>query len=426
MKALKFLRNLFILGAVAAIIYGFGYSFRLDTGNNATFKDNIKNGIERIKDIPESFSIDKILDSIPRITIVKIREGEYLLFTGKLTPEEIKERISDLIGSNKAGKSEPIGAIKPIERVHVNENFSLSQIKSPNDRAVNDPGYKIQWAISYTESNKAWRLVKQKREVRVAVLDTGVDYTHPDLKNRVLKSKGYDFVNNDNDPMDDHGHGTHVAGIIAAEANNRKGISGIAGPLDVRIIPVKVLNSKGEGRSDIIAHGIRYAVDSGADIINLSLGTRGKTRDISNAIKYARNKGVFVVAAAGNDNMDADNFSPTGDNGVYAVSAITPAYKKAPFSNYGDRIQGAAPGIKIVSTVPQGGYEAWDGTSMSAPVVSGVAAIIKANTPELTPDQIEKLLNETAVDIMTKGKDPYTGYGLVDAYRAVKKLNGIN
>ncbi|NRV92409.1 S8 family peptidase [Clostridium beijerinckii] len=264
---------------------------------------------------------------------------------------------------------------------------------------------------------------KTKREIKVAVLDTGVDYTHPDLKNRVLKSKGYNFVDNNSDTMDDNGHGTHVSGIIAANANDNIGIAGINGTLDVKIIPIKVLNSNGEGEVNDIVRGIKYAADNGADIINLSFGANEKSKSIAEAISYAKSKGAFVVAAAGNDNEDSDNISPAGD-GAFTVAAMSYNYKKASFSDYGNCIKVSAPGVEILSTVP-GGYEAWDGTSMAAPVATGIAAMVKAEDPNLSPSQIEDVLDSTTKDIMSKGKDKQSGYGLIDAYNAIKKVKQL-
>lgn len=316
----------------------------------------------------------------------------------------------------------PIEIVKPIEKKPVNKVPDASEVTLNTDSSVNDPGYKYQWAISAANVNKAWSLIDQKREIKVAVLDTGIDYTHVDLKNRVLTDLGYNFVDNSKNIMDDNGHGTHVSGIIAAEANNNQGITGIAGELDVKLIPVKVLDKDGIGEAEKIAQGIRYAADNGADIINLSFGTIDESEEIISALKYAKEKGIFIVAASGNDNSNADLYLPAGyDEGVYTVSAITPEYTKASFSNYGTSIDAAAPGVKIISTVP-GGYAVWDGTSMAAPLVSGVAALVKAQNPDLTPDEIAEILDNTSTDILTQGKDLQSGYGIINAYKAIRQV----
>ena len=345
--------------------------------------------------------------------------GGYIIVIGNVSHDDIINQIQD-IENNEEEPPKNVETIEPIDRTTVADDFSLKNIDQNNNVNVDDPGYKYQWYIPYTKSDKAWSLVNQKREVKVAVLDTGVDYTHPDLKNKVLVDEGYNFVNNNYNVMDYDGHGTHISGIIAAEANNSIGLAGVTGNLDVKILPVKVLDQDGEGDTISVVKGILYAVDSGADIINLSLGIRTKVELIAQAIEYAKSKGVFVVTASGNDNENSDNFSPAGDGG-YTVAAMNYNYKKAYFSDYGNSVKAAAPGVKILSTVP-GGYEAWDGTSMAAPVVSGIAAMLKAEKPDLTPDQLENILNSTATDIMYQGRDQETGYGLVNAYEAVNKV----
>ncbi len=401
-----------------------GCSSAYATGEQKLSSDKQKS-VKKIVQASNKFDENSIKASIPDAEVMKLREGRYAIISNKLSEDEIQKRLSKLKGIKKIEKPKNIGIVKPIGKVPVKNNFNVSNSVTNKDKILNDPGYKSQWDISYTESNKAWKLINQKKQIKVAVLDTGVDYKHVDLKNRVLKDLGYDFINNDSNPIDDNSHGTHVAGIIAAEANNKEGIAGIVGKLDVKIIPIKVLDANGQGQADIIAKGIEYAADKGADIINLSFGCSEKSIDIQNAIQYARNKGVFIVVAAGNDNKNCDSTSPAGDVGVYTVSAINTQLKKAQFSDYGNSIKIASPGVKILSTVPDGKYEVWDGTSMAAPVVSGIVAMLKAEKPNLTPNEIENILNKSAVDIMTKGKDNLTGYGLVDAYRAMGMVKSM-
>lgn len=300
--------------------------------------------------------------------------------------------------------------------------FSTRSVQAPSviDENNNKANDSLQWFIPYTKSDEALKILKQKKEIKIAVVDTGVDYNHPKLKNKVLKDLGYNFINNTKDAMDDNWHGTHVAGIIAADATNGTDISGITGSADVKIIPIKALDKDGKGTSDIMAKGIRYAADKGADIINFSVGFKVKDTYIEDAIKYAKSKGSFVVVSAGNDGINCDNSSPSGDEGAYTVSSINNQNEKSFFSNYGDSVKLAAPGEMILSTVPNNGYEYENGTSMAAPIVAGIAALIKAENPNLTPDNIEKILDKTATDIEGKGKDEDTGYGLVNAYEAVK------
>ena len=214
---------------------------------------------------------------LKHIGIVKLYNGGYIIVLHNIQESDLIDEIRN--SEENQGNEEPknIEIIKPIDRTTVNEDFKLEDINQNDNANVNDPGYKYEWYIPYTQADKAWPLINQKREVKVAVLDTGIDYTHPDLRNRVDIEDGYNFVDNNYDTMDDNGHGTHISGIISAQANNGIGLVGITGNLDVKILPVKVLDESGYGDTINIVKGIIYAVDSGADIINLSLGVQPKT-----------------------------------------------------------------------------------------------------------------------------------------------------
>ncbi|WP_238858522.1 S8 family peptidase [Clostridium sp. YIM B02569] len=414
----KLARFIIIAASIFTLVSVSDYLPR-NNGMNST-SNSVSNFVKSLR----SGDLDSLLSSVKDIISVdKNNNNKYNLVSPKDLEQYILNEIGDIKGIKIINEPKIIKIIKPIQKTPVKSDFRLGEINENTNKAVNDPGYKYEWDISYTEADKAWPLIKQKREINVAVLDTGVDYTHPDLKNRVLKSKGYNFVDNNSDTMDDNGHGTHVSGIIAANANDNIGIAGIDGTLDVKIIPIKVLDSNGEGDINDIVKGIKYAADNGADIINLSFGANEKSKSIAEAISYAKSKGAFVVAAAGNDNEDSDNISPAGD-GAFTVAAMSYNYKKASFSDYGNCIKVSAPGVEILSTVP-GGYEAWDGTSMAAPVATGIAAMVKAEDPNLSPSQIEDVLDSTAKDIMSKGKDKQSGYGLIDAYNAIKKVKQL-
>lgn len=402
------------------IIFTMGFiSIDSDINNNINdLLDSSKSSIGNSLSQPAITTYSNRL--LRHIGIVKLYNGEYIMVVGNIQEEDILDAIGDIEENQDDEEPKNIEIIEPIDRTTVNDEFKLKDINQNNNVTVNDPGYKYEWYIPYTQADKAWSLINPKKEVKVAVLDTGVDYTHPDLTNRVDIEDGYNFVNNNYDIMDDNGHGTHISGIISAQANNGVGLVGITGNLDVKILPVKVLDESGYGETINIVKGILYAVENGADIINLSLGVQEKSELIAKAIDYAKSKGVFVVAAAGNDNENSDNFSPAGD-GAFTVSAMNYDYRKAYFSDYGNSIKVAAPGVQILSTVP-GGYEAWDGTSMAAPIVSGIAAMLKAENPDLSPSQMEEILQDTATDIMYEGRDQASGNGLINAYDAIKKV----
>lgn len=246
--------------------------------------------------------------------------------------------------------------------------------------------------------------------VTVAVIDTGVDYTHPDLAGKVIK--GYDYVNADTDPMDDYGHGTHVAGIIAAKANNNYGIAGVS--WNTKILAMKVLDSTGYGNDYDVSLAIYAAANnSSVKVINMSLGgTYSVTED--DAVNYAiSTKGKLVVAAAGNDDTsDPTNAYPAAltqyYQGILAVAAHDQAHCQAaedqgdPFSNYGTWVSISAPGYQIISTVPPyldpmaSGFAVMDGTSMAAPHVSGAAALAWQQYPSYSNVQIANLITSTA------------------------------
>lgn len=383
-------------------------------------KQALNQGARKIIELSNNADLKKLASSLPDVQIISLGNGRYIVLSGNKTQQQLQNELSKLRSIRRIDTPRKVKIIPPVQK-----STPVQAISQQTDNKVNDPYYKYEWYISATGVSKAWSLVTQKREIKVAVLDTGIDYNHPDLKNRVLSNLGYNFLTGTNDASDDNGHGTHVSGIIAAQANNNLGMTGVTGQLDVKIIPIKVLNSNGEGDTDIISKGIRYAADAGADIINMSFGAPGQDVDIDSAVQYARSKGVFMVAAAGNDSSNADNYSPAGDQGVFTVSAVSTNLRKAYFSNYGSVVQVASPGVSILSTIPGGKYQAWDGTSMAAPIVSGIAAILKAQNPSLRPSDLASLLDSTAV--ATSGTQRNTGsdYGVVNGYNAIKKLEGI-
>jgi serine protease len=282
-----------------------------------------------------------------------------------------------------------------------------------------DPDREIQWDFGKLHVADAWRTSTGAGAV-VAVLDSGVDAKHPDLAGQVLA--GYDEITGragaNTDP---NGHGTHVAGTIAAVTGNDVGISGIAP--DATILPVRVVDAKGEGFMSDAAKGIVYAADHGADVINMSLGSKDQNKAVTIAVAYARSKGVVVVAAAGNEREQGSPISyPAATPGVIAVAATDDADKVASFSNRGGYVDVAAPGERILSTVPasKGYYAAYSGTSMASPHVAAVAALIRSKYPALTPDKVERVLESSATDLGAKGKDSDYGYGRIDARAALR------
>jgi serine protease len=288
------------------------------------------------------------------------------------------------------------------------------------DAPTGDDPYRAgQWDLGAMRTPEAWRR-STGAGVTVAVVDTGVDSAHPDLAGQVLP--GADLITGAEGPVTDpNGHGTHVAGIIAAAAGNGEGIAGVAP--GARILPIRVLGANGSGYLSDAANGIVYAAEHGADVINLSISSTTSIDAMTNAIAYARSRGVVVVAAAGNMRGSGSPASyPAADPGVLAVAATDSADRIAPYSNAGDYVDVAAPGSAVLSTFP-GGYRTLSGTSMAAPHVAALAALVRAADRALTPDQVEQVLESSAVDLGAPGRDDDHGYGRVDAAAALASLS---
>lgn len=311
----------------------------------------------------------------------------------------------------------------------------------------NDPYYNYQWhlreqAKGGVNGPLAWDL-SQGNGVIVAVVDTGVAYENygsfvqaPDLAQTAFVP-GYDFVNNDTHANDDNSHGTHVAGTIAQSTNNALGVAGLA--FNAKIMPVKVLGASGSGTYAQVASGIRFAADNGAKVINLSLGGPSPSQTLKDAVDYAKNKGALVVAAAGNDGRNSLSYPAAYSDSVAAVGATRIDKKKARYSNYGNGLSVVAPGGDLrvdqnrdgygdgvlqqtlkSGTVNSFGYYFYQGTSMAAPHVSALAALIAAKGI-LSPNDIRNIIETTALDLGKKGYDTTFGWGLIDAYKAVQE-----
>jgi hypothetical protein len=255
-----------------------------------------------------------------------------------------------------------------------------------------DPYRSSQWGLTQGGVTQAWAGTRGATDVVVAVIDTGVTVV-PDLAGKVLR--GHDFVNSDSNPADDEGHGTQVATTLAARADN--GIAGAGVCPHCRILPVKVLDRSGSGAYSTIAAGITWAVDHGADVLNLSLGGPADQRVLRDAVAYAVGKGVLVVAAAGNDGVSTRQF-PAGIPSVLAVAAATSTGSRYAWSNHGPWVDIAAPGCNVAQR--RDGKVGWFcGTSSATPFVAGVAGLLRALTPQPTAGQIRTWLTATATNV---------------------------
>ena len=319
------------------------------------------------------------------------------------------------------------------------------------EQVVNDPMFSSQWGLTKISADKAWDITTGKREIVIAVIDTGVDYTHPDLAaNMWVNSKekpnstvdndgngyagdyyGYDFINKKSDPMDDNGHGTHVAGIIGAVGNNGIGIAGV--DWTVKIMPLKFLRANGGGDTLAAISAVNYARTMGADIISCSWGGGAYSQALADAI---RETDALFVFAAGNggadalgDNNDMEDHYPSnlGYQNMLVVTATDQSDQLPSFANYGvGNVDVAAPGVSILSTYPtskSSAYVEMKGTSMAAPFVSGIAGLMLAVNPSLSPSNLKSLIIQN-VDKVPALNGKIKSGGRVNAQKAVSAAKG--
>jgi thermitase len=393
------------------------------------------------------FNTDMRPQSAPNQVIVKVKPGDPNLFVQSLARSnarvvdyfDIDTRIFlvESASRNTEDLVRQFSQDRNVEIAQPNYIFNLSQTIQPAPRqgrptvaAPNDPLFEQQWHLPHVGALDAWSSTTGNKDLLVAVVDTGVDYNHPDLKANTIKGKDFTKESADGlDPIDSFGHGTHVAGIIAAVANNGIGVSGAAP--NVKILAVKVLSAKGGGSLFAIAGGIKHSVDMGAKIVNLSLGGPAVTDLISSAVGYwATKKGALLIAAAGNSNT-AVGTPARIDDYFMAVAASDQNNNRAKFSCYGKELSVTAPGVQIMATTPTykvplndygyaQNYAFLQGTSMATPLVAGVAALVWSRHPEWTAKQVRQHLEKTAVDVGPAGKDNESGFGVVNAGAALR------
>ncbi|QAV25753.1 subtilisin [Neobacillus thermocopriae] len=266
---------------------------------------------------------------------------------------------------------------------------------------------------------QAPRIIQMKavNHVVVAVIDSGI-VLHEDFGDHILYSLSVDYAEKKRYAEDTFGHGTHVTGILAASVNNGKGIAGLIGDAPIDILPIKVLDRYGVGGDFEIAKGVKYALDHGASVINLSLAGQGETEVLRSIIAEAAKRGVHVVAAAGNSHMATTNVYPASYPGVITVAAINRQQAPLSISNYGWEVDVSAPGDFLWSTYISG-YRTMRGTSMATPHVSALLAVLRATYPEEDALQLRKRLWKTAKDVHWRGYDMYTGYGMIQWQQAL-------
>lgn len=289
---------------------------------------------------------------------------------------------------------------------HVEPNYYLQASFTPND-----PFFPYQYNLPKINAPAAWDISQSNSSVKIAIIDTGVQLNHPELAGKILP--GYDYVDYDNIPEDGNGHGTHVAGIAASITNNGVGIAGVA-PL-ASIVPLRVLDNNGQGTTGNVGNGLVYAANNGIQVVNLSLGGPTGEAFLQAAVQYAWDRGAVIIAAAGNDNTSYP-IVPASYPNVIAVASTNPSDLKSNFSNYGSWVDMAAPGDTILSTYLGGSYAYLSGTSMAAPHVAGVAALLAARGK--TNAQIRDALCFASDPV--SGSGVYWTYGRLNAYQSLQ------
>ncbi len=363
-------------------------------------------------------SLDKADQYIPKEILVKPKPGKQL--SQIRTLNGLKSlRVNQKLGVITIEVPQGADITTLMQQYNADPNVEYAE---PNyirhaSYLPNDPELNKQWYIDKTRTQEAWEISAGESSVMIAIIDSGVDINHPDLAGKVVGR--YNAADNSDNVTDTIGHGTHVAGIAAGALNNGTGIAGIGG--NVSIMAVKASNTD-VFYDDDIAEGIYWAVDHGARVINLSLGGEDFSNTLEDAVNYAINHNVVVIAAAGNDATNVPMY-PAAFNGVIAVAATDSNDLPASFSNKGTYIDISAPGVGIYSTTPLSGtidynpsYDYSDGTSMAAPAVAGLAGLVLSYQPTLSQAQVADLIMQSAQDLGTPGWDESTGWGRIDAY----------
>ncbi|MBC7475861.1 MAG: S8 family serine peptidase [Candidatus Sericytochromatia bacterium] len=377
-------------------------------------------------------------DVIPGEFIVKFKKGSKQTNAfGNSTVKPLGGNTSDIVlvtsstpNSNAISSNANVLWSEPNRVIRTPKTFD-ARPADPIESAIradldtpNDPMFGQQYAHKISNSIAGWAAAKGKvQDTIIAVTDTGADVTHPDLKDKAVA--GYSAYPGDPETKDLQGHGTHCFGIAAAMGNNAIGVAGVAMFPNIRVQPVKVLNSQGSGTYAAVADGMLWAATHGAKVISMSLGGPSSSKAMEDAVATAVKNDVLVIVAMGNAGTD-DMSYPAGIIGVMAVGATDSADKIAGFSQFGKHISVAAPGVNILSTFPQYkngigqmNYGSISGTSMATPFVAGLAGLIRSTNPSLTAAQTRSIIEKSADDLGDKGFDVHYGWGRVNVGKAL-------
>ena len=359
------------------------------------------------------------VDAVPGRILVKPHAGVaeadlhgLFLQHGAVETDKISAINVRILKVPEAARDHVLEALKR----HANIEFAERDVIVPPSLTPNDPSFNNQWHLPKMQCPTAWDMTCGSATVTIAICDSGVDATHPDLAAAIVP--GWNFYNNNSDTSDVDGHGTGVAGTAAAIGNNGVGVTGIA--MNCRIMPLRISDANGYAAYSTMAQAITYAADHGARVANLSFKASNSS-SVSSAAQYLNSKGGVLTLAAGNDGA----FDATSDNPyLLIVSATDSTDTLASWSCTGNNVDLSAPGVSILLTTKGGGYGWGSGTSFAAPCVAGVAALVISANPSLSATQVMSLLKQSADDLGAAGWDPSYGWGRVNAYKAVLAATG--
>lgn len=356
--------------------------------------------------------------------LVEYAEDVRMTFSEEVEMQvETRKRISDEVELWSLTKDADVEALQ----LQLQEDPTIAYVELNAEREIAadiiDPGLNAQWWISHVRPEMIWSgVAEQRKSVSVAVIDSGMDTRHIDLEKRV-RAGGYNFYDSSTDVFDVTGHGTKVAGVIAAEYGNGIGVTGIVGPYDVKILPLKVFGEGNKTKTSYIVAAINYAVAYDVDVINLSLGGDLKSDIENNAIQQAIRAGITVVAAAGNKAEEGNPlFYPASYDNVISVGSVDQLNQHVKSSNYNNSLTLVAPGTSIYTTSPNHGFTMGEGTSFSSPIVAGAVAMYKSLQPNTTPQQMKNLLKDTAMPLGGLNTPAYFGSGLLNLRALYDKL----